>query len=214
MAETIRRGLESDGNVVVLADNGTDGLWRATEEQFDVVVLDIMMPGLNGYEVLRTMREREIWTPVLMLTAKDGEFDQTDAFDLGADDYLTKPFSFRILRARLRALVRRGAPERPTVLTVGDLSVDPALRHVERRGVAIRLTAKEFALLEYFARNPGVVLTKTLILQNVWDDHYEGDDNVVEVYVRYLRKKIDVPFGLASIETIRGAGYRLIAASA
>jgi two-component system OmpR family response regulator len=210
LADTIRRGLEVDGHVVVIAVDGVEGLWRATEEQYDVVVLDIMMPGLNGYEVLRQMRDRQVWTPVLMLTAKDGDYDQTDAFDLGADDYLTKPFSFMILRARLRALVRRGAPERPTVLTAGGLSVDPALRRVERDGVEIRLTTKEFALLEYFVRNVGTVLTKRQILQNVWDDHYEGDDNVVEVYVRYLRKKIDLPFGLASIETVRGSGYRIV----
>ena len=207
LAGTIRRGLESDGHVVVVATDGTDGLWRATEESYDVIVLDIMLPGLNGYEVLRKMRDRQIWTPVMMLTAKDGDFDQTDAFDLGADDYMTKPFSFMILRARLRALVRRGAPERPTVLTVGQLTVDPALRRVERGGIEIRFTAKEFALLEYLVRNVGVVLTKTQILQNVWDAHYEGDDNVVEVYIRYLRKKI----GMESVETLRGVGYRLVA---
>ncbi|MGU3437664.1 response regulator transcription factor [Actinomycetes bacterium M1A6_2h] len=210
LAQTIQRGLESDGHVVVVASDGVDGLWRVTEETFDVVVLDIMMPGLNGYEVLRTMRERQNWTPVMMLTAKDGDYDQTDAFDLGADDYLTKPFSFMILRARLRALVRRGAPERPAVLSAGGLTVDPALRRVQRNGIDIRLTAKEFGLLLYFVRNTGVVLTKTEILQNVWDAHYDGDDNVVEVYVRYLRKKIDLPFGVASLETVRGAGYRIV----
>ncbi|WP_084727216.1 response regulator transcription factor [Rhodococcoides yunnanense] len=211
LAATIRRGLEADGHVVVVATDGVDGLWRATEETYDVVVLDIMMPGHSGYEVLRRMRDKQVWTPVMMLTAKDGEFDQTDAFDLGADDYLTKPFSFRILRARLRALVRRGAPERPAVLAAGSLTLDPALRRVERGGDEIRLTAKEFALLEYLVRNVGVVLTKMQILQNVWDAHYEGDDNVVEVYIRYLRKKIDLPFGVASVETVRGAGYRIVA---
>ncbi|MGU3435943.1 response regulator transcription factor [Actinomycetes bacterium M1A6_2h] len=214
LADTVRRGLESDGHVVVVASDGIDGLWRATEEHYDVIVLDIMMPGLNGYEVLRQMRERQVWTPVMMLTAKDGEYDQTDAFDLGADDYLTKPFSFLVLRARLRALARRGAPERPMTLAVGDLTVDPTLRRVKRRGTEIRLTAKEFALLEYLVRNAGAVLTKTQILQNVWDAHYEGDDNVVEVYVRYVRKKIDVPFGVASIETLRGVGYRIVAVNA
>lgn len=210
LAATVKRGLESDGHVVVVAPDGTDGLQRVTDEQYDVVVLDIMMPGLNGYEVLRRMRERKIWTPVLMLTAKDGDYDQTDAFDLGADDYLTKPFSFMILRARLRALARRGAPERPAILTVGSLTVDPSFRRAARGDVEIRLTAKEFTLLEYLARNAGSVLTKTQILQNVWDAHYEGDDNVVEVYIRYLRKKIDLPFDLASIETVRGVGYRLV----
>ncbi|OLT35991.1 DNA-binding response regulator [Rhodococcus sp. CUA-806] len=210
LAATVKRGLESDGHLVVVAPDGTDGLRRATEEQYDVVVLDIMMPGLNGYEVLRRLRERKIWTPVMMLTAKDGDYDQTDAFDLGADDYMTKPFSFMVLRARLRALVRRGAPERPAILSVGSLTVDPALRRAARNGTEIRLTAKEFALLEYLARNAGSVLTKTAILRNVWDAYYEGDDNVVEVYIRYLRKKIDLPFDVASIETVRGAGYRIV----
>ena len=210
LAATVKRGLESDGHLVVVAPDGTDGLRRATEEQYDVVLLDIMMPGLNGYEVLRRLRERKIWTPVMMLTAKDGDYDQTDAFDMGADDYMTKPFSFMVLRARLRALVRRGAPERPAILSVGSLTVDPALRRAARNGTEIRLTAKEFALLEYLARNAGSVLTKTAILRNVWDAYYEGDDNVVEVYIRYLRKKIDLPFDVASIETVRGAGYRIV----
>jgi two-component system OmpR family response regulator len=156
------------------------------------------------------MRARGVWTPVLMLTAKDGEYDQTDAFDLGADDYLTKPFSFRVLVARLRALVRRGAPERPTVLTAGSLSLDPARHTVERGSTQINLTPREYGLLEFLMRNKDVVVTKAEILRNVWDAHYEGPDNVVEVYVGYVRRKIDIPFGTNTIETIRGVGYRLL----
>ena len=169
-----------------------------------------MLPGLNGYEVLRRMREQEVWTPVLMLTAKDGEYDETDAFDLGADDYLTKPFSFRVLVARLRALVRRGAPERPVVLSAGSLSLDPTRRRVQRGPEQIALTPREFGLLEFLLRNKEAVVTKAEILRNVWDAHYQGPDNVVEVYVGYLRRKIDVPFGTNTIETVRGVGYRLV----
>jgi two-component system OmpR family response regulator len=172
-------------------------------------VLDIMLPGLNGYEVLRRLRGRNVWTPVLMLTAKDGDYDQTDAFDLGADDYLTKPFSFIVLVARLRALVRRGAPQRPAVLTAGTLRLDPARRVVERAAKTIRLTPREYGLLEFLMRHKDTVVTKTEILQNVWDAHYAGPDNVVEVYVGYVRRKIDIPFGTNTIETVRGVGYRL-----
>jgi two-component system OmpR family response regulator len=168
-----------------------------------------MLPKLNGYEVLRQMRARQNWTPVLMLTAKDGEFDETDAFDFGADDYLTKPFSFRVLMARLRALLRRGTPERPTVLTAGTLSVDPARMIVERDGIPIPLTRREFGLLEFLMRSKDTVVTKTDILSNVWDAHYGGPANIVEVYMSYLRRKIDTPFGTNTIETIRGVGYRL-----
>jgi two-component system OmpR family response regulator len=174
------------------------------------VILDIMIPELSGYEVLRRMRSAQLWTPVLMLTAKDGEYDQTDAFDLGADDYLTKPFSFKILVARLRALMRRGAPERPVVLTAGSLSLDPARRVVCREEELIALTPREFGVLEYLMRNKDVVVTKNDILVNVWDAHYKGPANVVEVYVGYLRRKIDIPFGTNTIETIRGVGYRLL----
>lgn len=209
LASTLKVGLQAEGFVAVSAADGVDGLWQATENEFDVVVLDIMLPGLNGYEVLRRMRARGVWTPVLVLTAKDGEYDQTDAFDLGADDYLTKPFSFRVLVARLRALVRRGAPQRPPVLTAGTLSVDPARRMVQRAGTQISLTPREYGLLEFLMRNKDIVVTKTEILQNVWDAHYEGPDNVVEVYVGYVRRKIDIPFGTNTIETIRGVGYRL-----
>jgi two-component system, OmpR family, response regulator len=209
LATTLAVGLRAEGFVVVTADNGADGLWQATETPFDVIVLDIMLPKMSGYEVLREMRAREIWTPVLMLTAKDGEYDQADALNLGADDYLTKPFSFIVLVARLRALLRRGAPHRPVVLTAGTLSLDPARHTVLRESTPITLTPREYGVLEYLMRNKDTVVTKTEILQNVWDAHYTGHDNVVEVYVGYVRRKIDIPFGTASIETIRGVGYRL-----
>ena len=208
-ANTLSIGLRAEGFVVVHADNGVDGLWEATENSFDVIVLDIMLPGLNGYEVLRKMRANDVWTPVLMLTAKDGEYDQTDAFDLGADDYLTKPFSFIVLVARLRALLRRGAPQRPMVLTAGTLSLDPARRVVERDSTPISLTPREYGVLEYLMRRKDTVVTKTEMLQNVWDAHYAGPDNVVEVYVGYVRRKIDIPFGTNTIQTVRGMGYRL-----
>jgi two-component system, OmpR family, response regulator len=210
LSATLSRGLKAEGFVVVAVDNGIDGLQEAIENGFDVVILDIMLPGHSGYEVLRRMRSQNVWTPVLMLTAKDGEYDETDAFDLGADDYLTKPFSFRVLVARLRALLRRGAPERPVVLTARSLSLDPA-RHTVRRGsTPIALTPREYGVLEFLMRNKDVVVTKAEILQNVWDAHHHGPDNVVEVYVGYVRRKIDVPFGTNTIETIRGVGYRLL----
>jgi two-component system OmpR family response regulator len=210
LSATLSRGLKAEGFVVVAVDNGIDGLQEAIENGFDVVILDIMLPGHSGYEVLRRMRSQNVWTPVLMLTAKDGEYDETDAFDLGADDYLTKPFSFRVLVARLRALLRRGAPERPVVLIAGSLSLDPA-RHTVRRGsTPIALTPREYGVLEFLMRNKDVVVTKAEILQNVWDAHHHGPDNVVEVYVGYVRRKIDVPFGTNTIETIRGVGYRLL----
>lgn len=210
LSYTVAMGLRAEGFVVVTAATGDDGLHEATEHDFDVIVLDIMLPGRSGYEVLRKMRAAQVWTPVIMLTAKDGEYDQTDAFDLSADDYLTKPFSFKILVARLRALMRRGAPERPVVLTAGSLSLDPSRRIVTREDTVISLTAREFGVLEYLMRNKETVLTKTDILANVWDAHYTGPVNVVEVYVGYLRRKIDIPFGTNTIETIRGVGYRLL----
>lgn len=208
LAETVRRGLVAEGFVVEIASDGAEGLWRGTDGTYDVIVLDIMLPKLNGYDVLKGLRAKQVWTPVLMLTAKDGEYDQTDAFDLGADDYLTKPFSFVVLIARLRALQRRGAPERPVVLSAGTLSLDPARRRVTRGDVELSLTPREHGLLEFLLRNKGTVVTKSEILCGVWDAHYEGDDNVVEVYVGYLRRKIDAPFSTRSIETIRGVGYR------
>jgi two-component system, OmpR family, response regulator len=210
LAATLSAGLRAEGFVVVTADNGIDGLQEATDNSFDAIILDIMLPGHSGYEVLRRMRTARVWTPVLMLTAKDGEYDETDAFDLGADDYLTKPFSFRVLVARLHALARRGAPERPVVLTAGSLSLDPARRAVHRGDTPISLTPREFGLLAFLLRNKDAVITKAEILRNVWDEHYDGPDNVVEVYVGYLRRKIDVPFGANTIETVRGVGYRLL----
>jgi two-component system OmpR family response regulator len=213
LAESVREGLTLEGFVVDVVSDGLVGLWAAGEYDFDVIVLDIMLPGLNGYKVLERLRERKVWTPVLMLTAKDGEYDQTDAFELGADDYLTKPFSLMVLVARLRALIRRGAPERPTKITVGSLVCDPARRQVTRGEHQIKLTAREYGLLLYLMRHAGDVLTKAQILDNVWDSAYEGGDNVVEVYVGYLRKKIDAPFGLQTLTTLRGLGYRLDADS-
>jgi DNA-binding response OmpR family regulator len=205
LAETVTAGLRAEGFVVVTVGDGVDGLWQATNEPFDVIVLDIMLPGLSGYEILRKLRAAQVWTPVLMLTAKDGDYDQTDAFDLGADDYLTKPFSFIVLTARLRALVRRGAPKRPVVLSAGEISLDPSRKVVERAGATVPLTPREYGLLEYLLRNKDTAVTKTEILQNVWDSHYDGPDNVVEVYVGYLRRKI----GTHVIITVRGVGYRL-----
>jgi two-component system, OmpR family, response regulator len=209
LADAVRRGLAAEGFNVDVVHDGAEGLWAATENAYDAVVLDIMLPRLNGYRVVQEMRALQIWTPVLMLTAKDGEYDEADAFDLGADDYLTKPFSFVVLVARLRALVRRGAPQRPAILTAGDLTVDPATRRVLRGTTEIALTPREYGLLEFLMRRPGDVVTKADILHGVWDAHYDGDDNVVEVYVGYLRRKIDQPFGRRTIETVRGVGYRL-----
>lgn len=210
LAVALMKGLRAAGVVVVAASNGTDGLWHGTEDDFDVIVLDIMLPGLSGYEVLRQLRSRNVWTPVLMLTAKDGEYDETDAFELGADDYLTKPFHFRVLLARLHALVRRGAPQRPVVLAAGAITLDPSSRVVQRGDAVIALTPREFSVLEYLMRNKDTVVTKTEIVQNVWDQHFEGPENIVEVYIRNLRRKIDVPFDENSIETVRGAGYRML----
>lgn len=210
LAETVRRGLTNEGFVVRVEHDGPAGLWAATEEPFDVIVLDIMLPGLNGYNVLREVRHRKIWTPIMMLTAKDGDYDQTDAFEFGADDYLTKPFSFMVLTARLRALVRRGAPERPVDLVVGSLVLNPNRRSVTRGKQEISLTAKEFALLHFLMRNHGSIVSKSEILTNVWDPAYDGAENVVEVYVGYLRKKIDAPYELATLQTVRGMGYRLV----
>ena len=209
LAETVRRGLTDEGFVVEVVHTGEDAIWAATEKRFDAVLLDIMLPKGNGYQVLAELRRREVWTPVLMLTAKDGDHDQIDAFDLGADDYLTKPFSFIVLVARLRALIRRGGPERPVVLACGDLTLDPVRRRVERAGTEITLTPREYGLLEFLIRHRGDIVTKAEILDGVWDPAFEGDPNVVEVYIRYLRRKIDTPFDRRAIETVRGMGYRL-----
>ncbi len=210
LAEVIRRGLVADGHVVRVEHNGVDGLAAARGEDHDVIVLDIMLPRLSGYEVVRQLRAAGVWTPVLMLTAKDGEYDEADAFDLGADDYLTKPFSFVVLSARLRSLARRGAPPRPTVLSIGDLRLDPGRRRVDRADTEITLTPREFGVLECLMTRPGQVVTKTEILAEVWDPHFAGDVNVVEVYVGYLRRKIDQPFGRFTIQTLRGLGYRVV----
>ncbi|MDO5629983.1 MAG: response regulator transcription factor [Mobilicoccus sp.] len=210
MASVIKSALQRAGYAVDVEHEGHGGLHAACENGYDVVVLDIMLPGLSGYRIVSAMREREVWTPVLMLTAKDGPYDEADAFDLGADDYLTKPFDIVVLLAHLRALVRRGAPQRPSVLRVGDLMLDPAEHRVYRGETEVRLTSKEFSVLEFFMRRPGRILTKPQILDGVWDQSYDGDLNIVEVYVGYLRKKLDSAFGRASFETVRGAGYRLV----
>ena len=211
LGAAIARGLRAEGFAVDLVDNGVDGLHRAGQEQYDALLLDIMLPGMSGYDVLRRLRAGKVWTPVLMLTAKDGEYDIADALDLGADDYLTKPFSFVVLVARLRALIRRGAPERPAMLSAGDLLLDPAARVVRRGEVEVSLTAREFSLLEHLMRRAGEVVAKSELLAHVWDEHFDGDPNIVEVYVGYLRRKIDGPFGRRSVETVRGQGYRLSA---
>jgi two-component system OmpR family response regulator len=208
-ATALRRGLEAEGYRVELAHDGHDGLWLATETGADVIVLDIMLPGMNGYLVCKSLRERQIWTPILMLTAKDGEYDEAEGLDIGADDYLVKPFSFPVLLARLRALLRR-AHEAPTPLRVGDLRIDPAARRVWRGDTEISLTARQFEVLEFLVRRRGQVLSKSDILEGVWMHDFEGDPNIVEVYVRRLRRAIDEPFGRHSLETIRGAGYRLV----
>jgi two-component system OmpR family response regulator len=209
MASLIRRGLREEGMAADVAVQGEDALWMAGSTSYDAIVLDVMLPGINGFETCRRLREEGVWAPVLILTARDAVEDRVAGLDGGADDYLTKPFSFAELLARLRALVRRGPVERPTVLTVGDLHLDPAGRRVWRGDRDIGLSAKEFALLETFMRRPGEVLDRLQLLEHAWDYNYENRSNVVDVYVRYLREKIDRPFGLESIETVRGAGYRL-----
>jgi len=211
LLRAIEAGLEAEGFAVDTATNGVDGLWLARENEYAVIVLDIMLPGMSGYRICEQLRADENWTPVIMLTAKDGDLDQVEALDTGADDYLTKPFSFQVLLARLRALIRRGGGERPTLLTVGDLTLDPASRRVTRGGVPIELTTREFSVLQFLAARPGEVRSKKDVLGGVWDFDFEGDPNIVEVYIRTLRNKVDRPFGRASIETVRGAGYRLVA---
>jgi DNA-binding response OmpR family regulator len=211
LAAGLRNGLEAEGFAVDVALDGTDGLWMARENEYDAIVLDIMLPGLNGYRVCGTLRDEGVWTPILILTAKDGEWDQVEALDTGADDFLVKPFSHAVLVARLRALLRRGARARPAVLAAGDLRLDPASRRAWRGDVELDLTSRETGLLEYLLRRPGEVVSKREILAHVWDYDFEGDPNVIEVYIRHLRNKLDRPFGRAAIETIRGSGYRLAA---
>lgn len=211
LAEGLRRGLEAEGFAADVAYDGVDGLHMARERPYDAIVLDIMLPRMNGYRVCAALREAGVWTPILMLTAKDGEYDEAEALDTGADDYVTKPFSYVALVARLRALIRRGAAERPSVLEAGDLRFDPGARRAWRGETEVRLTAREASLLEFLLRHSGEVVSKSEILEHVWDDRFEGDLNIVEVYMRHLRNKLDRPFGRASIETLRGAGYRLAA---
>jgi DNA-binding response OmpR family regulator len=205
IADALKRGLEAEGFAVDVAANGTDGLWLATEQAYDAIVLDIMLPGINGLRVCRALRDKRIWTPILMLTAKDGELDETEALDTGADDFLSKPFSYPVLLARIRALLRRSGGERPTVLTAGDVEVDPATRTCRKGGEAVKLTARELSVLEYLMRRAGEVVSKPDILDHVWDFAYEGGDNVVEVHVSALRRKL----GPAVVETVRGGGYRV-----
>ncbi len=212
LAASLKRGLEADGFAVDVALDGTDGKWMATENEYDAIVLDIMLPGINGFKLCGELREAGNWTPILMLTAKDGELDETEALDTGADDFLRKPFSHLVLVARIRALLRRGKPERPVDLTAGGLRVDPSDRRAWRDDQEIELTAREFAVLEYLMSNVGTVVSKADILGHVWDYEFDGDPNIVEVYVRHLRKKIDIPFDAESIQTVRGAGYRLVGA--
>ena len=209
LAGLLRRGLLEEGYAADVARTGDDALWMAGAVEYDAVVLDLMLPGLDGVEVCREFRERGIWTPVLMLTARGAVEDRVAGLDAGADDFLPKPFSFAELLARLRALARRGAVERPTVLEVGDLCLDPATHEVRRGGAEVRLSAKEFALLETFMRRPGAVLSRYQLLEHAWDLAYQNRSNVVDVYVRYLREKIDRPYGRSSLETVRGVGYRL-----
>ncbi|AZQ34535.1 MULTISPECIES: response regulator transcription factor [Streptomyces] len=209
-AAGLRDGLEAEGFAVDVALDGVDGLWLAREHSYDAIVLDVMLPKLNGYRVCRALRAERDWTPILMLTAKEGEWDEIEGLDTGADDYLTKPVSYAVLLARLRALVRREARERPVVLAAGDLRLDPAARTVSRAGRDIEVTAREFAVLEFLLRRAGEAVSKRTILDHVWGDDFEGDPNIVEVYVRRLRNKVDRPFGRQSLVTSRGHGYRLV----
>jgi DNA-binding response OmpR family regulator len=209
LAEALKRGLEAEGYAVDVARDGEEGLWHAREQEYDAIVLDIMLPKVNGFRVCAEVRKDGNWTPILMLTAKDGEFDEAEALDTGADDFLSKPFSYVVLLAHLRSLLRRGGRERPAVLAVGDLRLDPATRSVRRGDEPVHLTPREFALLEYFMRHAGEVVSKGDLLDHVWDPAFIGDTNVVEVYVSYLRRKIDAPFHAHSVETVRGVGYLL-----
>ena len=209
MSRLLRRGLQDDGIAADVSDNGEDALWMAGSTDYDAVILDVMLPGIDGFETCRRLRADGVWAPILMLTARDSIEDRVAGLDGGADDYLAKPFSFAELSARIRALVRRGSVERPTILRVGDLELDPAARTASRGGTEIQLSTKEFALLETFMRRPGEVLSRLQLLEHAWDYEYENRSNVVDVYVRYLREKIDRPFGCESIETVRGAGYRM-----
>jgi two-component system, OmpR family, response regulator len=209
LAALLRRGLNEDGAAADLVHTGEDALWMAAATRYDAIILDVMLPGIDGFETCRRLRRDKVWTPVLLLTARDAVEDRVAGLDGGADDYMTKPFSFAELSARLRALIRRGSQERPAVLNVGELRLDPAARRVWRCGSEVDLSAKEFALLEVFMRRPGDVVSRLELLERAWDFNYENRSNVVDVYVRYLREKLDRPFGVIAIETVRGVGYRL-----
>jgi two-component system OmpR family response regulator len=209
LAGSIRRGLRAEGFAVDIALDGTEGLWKASECVYDAIVCDIMLPGMSGYRLCSQLRANGNWTPILMLTAKHGELDEAEALDTGADDFLSKPFSYVVLVAHLRALLRRGSRERPTILTAGDLRLDPGGHRVWRAGTPIALSARQFSLLEYLMRRAGEAVSKADILDHVWDFAFDGDPNIVEVYIRQLRRKIDEPFGRRAIETIRLVGYRL-----
>jgi two-component system OmpR family response regulator len=209
MARLIKRALEEEGHAVDIAGDGPDGLWMATENPYAAVVLDVMLPGFDGFELCRRLRAAGIWAPVLMLTARDQIGDRVRGLDAGADDYLVKPFSLLELSARLRALARRDDRRRPAVLAEGDLKLDPASKRAWRADTELQLSPKEFSLLEFFLRNPGTVLTRSSIIEAVWDFAYDGTSNVVDQYVNYLRRKVDIPFGRTDIETVRGIGYRL-----
>lgn len=209
MGRALQKGLRAEGFAVDVMHDGESGLESARQGNYDAIILDVMLPRLSGYQVVRTLRSERNWVPVLMLSAKDGEYDQADGLDVGADDYLTKPFSYVVLVARLRALLRRGAPERPAVLSAGDLMLDPAARQVTRGDTPIDLTAREFSLLEYLMRHAGEVVSRFDLLEHVWESYGATEANVVEVYIGYLRRKVDAPFGRKSVTTVRGAGYRL-----
>lgn len=209
IATAVKRGLEGDGFAVEVAFDGTDGLWMATEASFDALIVDLMLPGKNGFLICKELRERQIWTPILVLTAKDGDMDEAEALDTGADDYLTKPFSYPVLVARLRALLRRTTGHNPVPIHAGDLRIEPGARRVWRGEIEIELTTRQFDVLEYLVRRAGQVMSKSEILAGVWESDFEGDPNIVEVYIGRLRSRIDHPFGRNSIETVRGAGYRL-----
>jgi two-component system OmpR family response regulator len=209
LGELLGRGLREEGYAADVADRGEEALWMARAVPYDAIVLDVMLPGVDGFEVCRRLRHDRVWTPVLMLTARDGVDDRVGGLDAGADDYLTKPFAFEELLARIRALTRRGQVERPVVLEVGDLRLDPAAHRAWRGDQELDLSAKEFAMLELFMRRPGLTLSRTQLLDGAWDIAFESRSNVVDVYIRYLREKVDRPFGHDSIETVRGVGYRL-----
>ena len=209
MARLLKRALEEEGHAVDVAGDGPDGLWMATENSYAAIVLDVMLPGFDGFELCRRLRAAGVWVPVLMLTARDEVGDKVRGLDAGADDYLVKPFSLLELAARLRALARRDDRRRPAVLAEGDLKLDPASKRAWRGNAELQLSPKEFSLLEFFLRHPGSVLTRSQIIEAVWDFAYDGTSNVVDQYVNYLRRKVDVPFGRHDIETVRGMGYRL-----